>query len=104
LAVIERALSRQSSRVRGLTQLPVLVKRTALAFTDRTQVASLNGDGWLRYLDTTLGGTDFTDGPGRALPLLAYGTPEAIGELGANEIKALTRLIRRWIRRHRVRV
>lgn len=78
-------------------ELPSLVKRTALACRPRTEVASLAGDEWLRFLDESYGGEGFTRGPGRALTALAYeASPEVDGD-------ALVPLIRAWILEHDVR-
>jgi len=102
LVVLERQLSGSEARAAALAGLPVLVKRTALAFSNRETVAALSGEAWLAYLDGTLGGDDFSRGPGRTLPLIAYGTPEVVAALGQEEVSNLTTLIRRWIRHHRV--
>ena len=67
-------------------------------------MAPLNGEPWLQFLDRTYGSPGFTEGPGRLLPTLAYATPAATSALPAKELQALVELVRRWIRRHRVRV
>ena len=85
-----------------LSDLPVLVKRVALAFTPRDKIAELSGVPWLQFLDSTLGGADFTSGPGRLLLAISYGSPESIErELTSERRQALLNLVRRWIRRHR---
>jgi len=78
-------------------QLSVLVKRTALGFAPRGTVAELSGDAWLEWLDGTMAGREFQDGPGRLLPALAYQD----AEVSDTEWAELTGLLRRWIRRHR---
>ena len=95
LADIERPLPDSAA----LGKLPVLVKRTALAFRPRGEVAALSGEPWLRFLDASYGGEGFTRGPGRLLPTLAYARP---GEVSDEDSRQLIQLIRRWIRRHRV--
>ncbi len=80
--------------------IPVLVKQTALAAWPRSEIASLSGDPWLRFLDASYGGNGFTEGPGRLLPTLAY---EARA-LDPEEQRALVGVVRDWIRGHRVRV
>lgn len=99
---LEGALAASGERARALTALPVLVKRTALACRPRVEVAGLAEGEWLGYLDRTLGGTDFTAGPGRLLPRLAYASPARLEKIERAEVEALTKLLRRWIRRHRV--
>ena len=82
----------------AFTELPALVKQTALAFTPREDVASLSGDAWLRFLDTSYGGRGFTEGPGRLLLELAYGRAENV------DTDTLMMLVSQWIREHHVRV
>ena len=102
LALLERALQEDESREAALAEIPVLVKQTALAFRPRQEVASLTGDAWLLFLDRSYDGSGFTEGPGRLLPAIAYGT--AAGALGREEVGTLIDLVRIWIGRHRVRV
>ncbi len=76
-------------------ELPRLIKRTALDAWPRGEVAPLSGAPWLAFLDRSYGGDGFSNGPGRALPALAYGS-------GATaDPSALITLIRIWIRKHR---
>lgn len=79
-----------------LGALPALVKRTALCFTPREEIAGLSGDRWLEFLDRTAGDSSFTTGAGRLLPRLAY----APAPLDEGETSALVGAVRRWIRRH----
>jgi hypothetical protein len=82
--------------------LPEPVKRTALQMGPRDEIASLTGDAWLRFLDGSYGGTGFTEGAGRLLPVLAYGLPSDISVISAEQAEELTALVRRWIRRHSI--
>ncbi len=84
----------------SLIRLPSLLKRVALAAYPRADVARLSGEAWLGFLDGTLGGTEFTRGPGRVLPDLAY-DPTAASRMTGDDAHALIWLARRWIRRHR---
>lgn len=87
---------------RPLSELPVLLKRVALAFAPREKIADLSGSNWLHFLDSTLGSTDFTSGPGQLLLTVSYEAPESVEEkLTSKERQALLSLARRWIRRHR---
>ncbi len=104
LARIETQLADPASRADAVTALPILVKQTALAFRRRSEVAALSGSSWLRFLDDSYGGSGFTEGPGRLLPSLAYATLATTSALPDEELKSLVNLLRRWIRRHRVRV
>ena len=102
LLAIEHGLSSTEDGQEALAQLPALVKRVALAFADRDQVASLTGDPWLTFLDEAYGGTGFTRGAGRHLPTVAY-TPhlraETLGGDGS-DIPELIALVRTWIETH----
>ena len=104
LARIEQDLADPNSRDDAMTALPLLVKQTALGFRPRAAVAALSGDTWLRFLDESYGGSGFTAGPGRLLPKLAYSALDETRALPTAELHALVELVRRWIRRHRVRV
>ena len=98
---IERALFDPVTRVGALAELPVLIKQTALACRPRSEVASLSGIRWLRYLDESCGGKDFSEGAGRVLPMLAYAAPSATESLEPDDMPALVEVVRRWIRGHR---
>lgn len=101
---IEQALATADTRAGAMTALPVLVKQTALAFRPRNEVAALNGEAWLEFLDRSCGGREFVEGPGRLLTTLAYATPATTAALPQKDVQSLVNLVRRWIRRHRVRV
>lgn len=85
----------------AVAELPELVKRTALAFSARTEAAELYGADWLAFLDSTYGGAGFSTGPGRVLPSLAYGASPSLGEADRT---ALVSLVDEWIRKHHARV
>ena len=84
----------------GLTRLPALLKRTALAAYERTAVASLSGDAWLEFLDAKGGTSSFTRGPGKLLPELSF-RPGAAVELDEEEARELFAITRDWIEHHR---
>lgn len=96
LAAIERAASDASTRAEALAALPVLVKRTVMAWAPRQAVAPLSGEAWLRYLDGTYAQGGFVQGPGRQLDALAYGP----GRIDNEQLAALTSLLRAWIDHH----
>lgn len=92
---IEQALGSQPEVA---AQLPTLIKRVALTAAPRADIAALSGDAWLQWLDASLPQAGFLDAPGKLIPALAYGNPNA-KEL---ELHALLALTRRWIREHHV--
>ena len=89
---------------RPISELPALVKRVALAMAPRETVARLSGDAWLAFLDSTWKKGEFSSGPGRLLPDLAYCKPESLPEISDRRMRELLALLRRWIRRHRARI
>jgi hypothetical protein len=100
LAVIEEELQQKERRAKALSEIPVLVKWTALAAFPRSDVAALSGEKWLAFLDKTMGGTDFTEGEGRLLPELAYAPTATISKVPDESISKLLRLVRHWIKTH----
>jgi uncharacterized protein DUF4381 len=99
LATLERAIQNGGDNA-AMGQLPVLVKRTALAVVPRERVAALSGEEWLQFLDTTYGGKGFTTGPGRLLPQVAYGADAVSDE----DLQRLLMTVKTWIGRHRAPV
>ncbi|HNP59726.1 MAG TPA: DUF4381 domain-containing protein [Nitrospirales bacterium] len=97
---IEALALHPESQVKGLAELPVLVKRTALSFKSREEVAALTGEAWLRFLDTSYGGTGFAQGVGRLLIHAGYEVPTSSPHEKQEKIVDLFRLVRYWIRRH----
>lgn len=91
----------EGTRAPALAKLPRLVKHVALEAWPRPEVAALTGQPWLAFLDHTIGGHAFEDGPGRHLPALAYDAPGKTARLDPGEITALFDLVDRWIGTHR---
>jgi hypothetical protein len=81
-----------------VADLAALLRRTALAAFPRVEVASLYGESWLRFLDNTLGGSQFASDSGRLLVTVPY---RSNAEISTEELKALAGLARRWIAGHR---
>ncbi|MEM7429506.1 MAG: DUF4381 domain-containing protein [Pseudomonadota bacterium] len=73
--------------------IAAILRRAALAAYPRTNVASLYGDDWLAFLDRTLGGSSFSNGPGRVLATAPY-TP-------APPSDGLASLAADWVQRHK---
>ena len=72
LARIQNEFQRDGDVTRLTAQLSILLRRTAVARNDRTDVAGLSGEAWLRYLDETSQGQAFSLGPGQALVTAPY--------------------------------
>ncbi|MBY3169908.1 MULTISPECIES: DUF4381 domain-containing protein [Rhizobium] len=101
LVVIEERLRRPETRHEGVLELGEILKRTALAAWPRREVASLSGDGWVRFLDAY-----DEDGAGRALERLLddfeYHGAEIVADLPSNVCGDLVAAARDWIERHHV--
>jgi hypothetical protein len=100
LEAIAAALDGKGGRIALAARLPELLKRVALQVEPRAAVASLSDARWLGELDRLYGGDGFSKGPGRFLPVLAYGSAGAVAALPRAEIDALVRLCRHWIAKH----
>ena len=50
-----------------IVELSTLLRRAAMSIRGRAEVAGLTGKEWLAYLDRSLDGTPFSDGPGNYL-------------------------------------
>ena len=87
-----------------VAQLPVLLKRTAIAATSREHVAALTGNDWLRFLDRTLHTDAFTQGTGRLLTRIAYSDEGQLQNIPRADLQQLMQLSRRWIRHHHVHI
>ena len=76
------------------TNIAELLKRVALAYYPRSQVASLQGDAWIQFLNCTAKGVDF------------YSVREALLELPYQpgkkyDLRPLFTVARQWIKRQR---
>ncbi len=82
-----------------ISEIPALLKRTALAAWPRERVASLTGEQWLAFLDAHGKRGSFSTEPGKALLDVAYRSVQ----LSPDQASALRKVAREWIRGHRVR-
>ena len=100
LKELERQLEDATRRPRALSLLPQLIKQTALCAYPRSTVASLSESRWLTFLDESYRDAEFTNGPGKVLPMLAYGQESYLTRVSDSEVKALLSLVRSWILHH----
>jgi len=91
-----------NDRLNAVRDLNVLLKRTALAFWSRTEVAGLSGEQWLEFLDRTGGTNAFSQGPGRLLPNVSYAKPHAHNDFSENQVADLMETAKRWIKMHKI--
>lgn len=79
-------------------QFSTLLKRTALTAWPREKVASLSGDAWLEFLNSTAKSDGFRHSPGNRLEEIALRQVM----LSNDHERALRAIAAEWIRRHRV--
>ena len=85
----------ESEAIRNyLMQLNILLRRVALAYYPREQVASLSGKDWLHFLDSSGGTQQFSNGVGMALGLGPYQASPKV------DVDQLHRLSCNWIKNH----
>jgi hypothetical protein len=79
----------------------VLLKRTALSAYPRTEVASLSGAGWWRYLDEHVDEALFAPGLGAECEILAYRDQDPDeSEEAASRLEQFDLAVEQWILRH----
>lgn len=79
-------------------QISALLKRTALAAWPREKVASLSGDAWLGFLNTSAGEDLFRGAPASRIEEIALQS----SNLSSEEEQTVRHVAAIWIRRHRV--
>jgi len=82
------------SQMEKLSQLSELIRRVAISQSPRTETASLTGQAWLKYLDSTIKGTPFTQGVGQVLATAHY-QKSTTTDL---DISAITQLCETWLK------
>lgn len=100
LSEIESRIGNADERLRALTALPALLKRTALAAAGRPTVAALSDRAWWEFLDRTCAPGGFSNGPGRLLALFSYAEPSQLAAVPESDVRDLIALVRRWIEGH----
>lgn len=99
LHLLAEGMQSATSRDSSLRQIPILLKRTALSAYPRTQVASLSGKDWARFLNSKIGTPSFTDSISSTLGYLSYSS----GDLDAVDSQAASALLDAstlWLKQH----
>ncbi|MGZ2385598.1 DUF4381 domain-containing protein [Rhizobium brockwellii] len=98
---ISERLRHPATRPDAIQDLAEVLKRAALAAWPRDEVASLSGDGWVRFLDA-----HDEDGAGDTLERLLddfeYHGAEIVADLPSNVCGDLVIAARKWIEQHHV--
>ena len=80
--------------MQALQQYSVLMRRLALSVSSDPEVAGLSGAAWLNYLDQSVPGRLFSEGPGRYLGDAHFRSAMPDGL----DIQLLSRLCEQWIK------
>lgn len=81
-------------------QVPILLKRTALSAYPRSDVASLTGEDWHRFLDSKLDRPLFNESVGQTLDKAAYSTGD-LQNIDPQATADLFKASRLWLQGHR---
>jgi len=77
-----------------LTELSALLRRAAISTGNRNEIASLNGQAWLEYLDRTMPDAPFSQGVGRCLADAHY-RPSSANDIHFDDLFAVCE---RWLK------
>lgn len=61
-----------------LQEISALLRRVAISISPRVNTASLTGQTWLKYLDSSVKGTPFSEGAGKCLADAHYQKQQAV--------------------------
>ena len=99
LQLLEGQVQQAEERDASLRQIPILLKRTALSVYPRKQVASLSGEDWFHFLNSTLKNPLFHGAITSSLNTVSYST----GRLDSIDSQATIALLdasRSWLKHH----
>ncbi len=100
LQLLSENLQNAANKDVKLRQIPILLKRTALAAYPRNQVAPLSGKNWYNFLNSKLKTPLFTEATGNTLDTISYST----GDIGAIDSQDLTEQLliasKHWLKHH----
>lgn len=99
LQVLEVQIHKAEERDANLRQIPILLKRAALSVYPRSQVASLSGEDWFNFLNSTVSNPAFTGSTATTLNTVSYSTSE-LSAIDAHAAAALLYASRKWLQNH----
>jgi len=100
LQLLTEDIKNTDKREHALSQLPVLLKRTALSVYPRSQLASLTGEAWHAFLNSKVSQACFTDSDCTTLDEIAY-SAAALDALDRGTTDNLLKACRHWLKHHR---
>ena len=94
LEIIKHQFAATNDQTELIKALSVLLRRSCISFYPRNETASLTGDAWLKYLDTTSPSvssttTTFHDGIGAILASAPYMSDSATTKIDCDELIVL---------------
>lgn len=98
-----KKLAQMKSDPSMLSDLPFLLRKSALQAAQRGDVAALRGADWAAWLNASAGSALFDIGDVDALDLLAYG-PSRADAITPDQRNGLIEKSQTWMRTHRVSV
>ena len=99
LQQLESGLQSPGERDASLRQIPVLLKRTALSVYPRKRVASLSGESWFEFLNSTVSKPLFTGTTVDTLNRVSYSAGE-LDDIAPQETTVLLDAARSWLKHH----
>jgi len=90
LKAIEKHYRRDPDARQLIQALSSLIRRAAMTHQGRQGIAGLNGEAWLKYLDSIMGATRFQDDTGRLLIEAAWRPETNISSQQAQDLIKLT--------------
>ena len=100
LQLLENSLENPDKRDASLRQIPVLLKRTALSVYPRNRVASLSGESWFEFLNSTVSKPSFSGTTFATLSTVSYSAGKP-GGIDTKAVNALLSASRSWLKNHR---
>ena len=81
-----------SGDTKSIIKVSILLRRVALAYYPRSEVAGLVGNNWLQFLDRTGDTHEFSAGAGTLLVSAPYQLPKS------RDIEVLLNIVEKWIK------
>jgi len=100
LQLLAEGMQSAGDRDASLRQLPILLKRTALAAYSREQVASLSGKSWHEFLNSKVDTPLFAKSTTETLDCISYSASD-LSVLDPQATVALLNASQHWLQHHR---
>jgi hypothetical protein len=98
LVRIQKSYRIHRSEAQSCADLSMLIRRVVLLYYPRTDIASLTGEQWLKFLDNTTSNQDFSNGLGRWVVTAPYMSEPKL------DIKQTFSFVRGWLKQLSIHV